>query len=231
MTPFHVSKSDFPENSLEIIREAHHALNQMDKQAIKSWDFWKQVGAGLVEVRRLAMARAMTNAPYGRGYTAAHAPILAASKLDQRIKDKGDRQKLIAVMDNLPAVEAWLETLSKEDRRRWTHPTTVYKKWQESLRPPGDYKDKDNPKDRKEAIEDALADKNVALTKENAELKMTAYHPKSFADDEEMENYLDTVGHYWALRMRDMLNKRYPAQTPMPKVQPTTDDASEDDLG
>jgi hypothetical protein len=75
------------------IHAAHHALNQQDKLVHRNWALTKEIGAGLVEVRRLAMSRAMTNRPYGRAYTAAHAQLLEASKLDLRIKDKGDRQK------------------------------------------------------------------------------------------------------------------------------------------
>ena len=43
------------------------------------------------------------------------------------IKDKADRQKLVAIMDNLPEVEPRRATLSP-DKRRWNHPTTVYRR-------------------------------------------------------------------------------------------------------
>jgi hypothetical protein len=221
MTPFHVSKSDFPEGSLDIIRAAHHALNQQDKLVHRNWALTKEIGAGLVEVRRLAMSRAMTNRPYGRAYTAAHAQLLEASKLDLRIKDKGDRQKLIELMDNLPAVEKWLKSLSEEDRRRWNHPTTIFRKWQESLRPPRDYKDK-APVAPKQVVEETLTDAVDALRKENAQLKIDASKRCDVdllqSDIAEIEKWLRMriLSEHKGRRLRDILNELYPS--PLPKV-------------
>jgi hypothetical protein len=124
-----LKRSMFSTASLEIIRGAHQAFNKMDKNADKNWENIKLAGAGFIEMRRLAMVEAGTNRPYGRAYTAAYGRLLEASKLDERIKDKGDRQKLIELMDNLPAIEDWRATLPKEDRRRWNHPTTIFRHW------------------------------------------------------------------------------------------------------
>jgi hypothetical protein len=235
MTPFHVSKSDFPEESLTIIRAAHAALNQQDKMAHKNWELTKQVGAGLVEVRRLAMSRAMTNSPYGRAYTAIHPQILAASKLDQRIKDAGDRQKLIELMDNLPAVEKWLEGLSPEDRRRWNHPTTIHRHWKASLRPPRTYEDA-APAAPKQVVEETLTAAVDALRKENARLTVEAGKRCDIdllhSDVESIEKWLRMriLNEHKARRLRDILNELYPL--PLPKVPVTHPDASnEDEIG
>jgi hypothetical protein len=201
---------------------------ELDKQTDKAWTYWKQVGAGFVEIRTLAMQEAGTNRPYGRAYTAAYARLLAHFKLADRIKDPGDRQKLVAVMDNLPAIEAWLGKLTKEERR-WTHPTSIYRNWQKSLMPPRKYEGA-AAQQSKEAVNDALTDKVIALGKENARLARESLKPIRFNNDEEVEQFLDTLENYWAMRLRDMLNKRYPA--PMPKVPVTHPDAlTEDDIG
>jgi hypothetical protein len=234
MTSFYVSKSDFPEGSLGIIRATHHAPNQQDKLVHRNWELTKEVGAGLVEVRRLAMSRAMTNSPYGRAYTAAHAQLLEASKLDLRIKDKGDRQKLVALMDNLPAVEKWLESLSEEDRRRWNHPTTIFRKWQDSLRPPRDYTDK-APAAPKQVVEETLTDAVDALRKENVQLKNEA---RKRCDVDLLHSPVGDVSAWLRRRvlsphdlrvLRDVLLELEPL--PLPKVPVTHHASTEDDVG
>jgi hypothetical protein len=154
--------------------------------------------------------------------------------LDQRIKDPGDRQKLIELMDNLPAVEAWRDKQSPEDRRRWTHPTTIHRHWKASLRPPGDYKGKPTAAQR-EVLEETLTDKVDALRKENAQMKIEAGKRCDVdllhSDRATKEKWFRAriMPEHEARWLRDILLELYPL--PLPKVQPTTDDPAEDDIG
>lgn len=211
--------SQFSGESLAIIKTAQRALTELDRQSDKAWTYWKQVGAGFVEIRTLAMREAGTNSPYGRAYTGAYARLLTHFKLGEKLKDPGDRQKLVAVMDNLPAIEAWLGKLTKE-QRRWTHPTSIYRNWQKSLVPPKNYAGA-SAKEQKEAVQDALTDKVIALGKEKAQLQRETYRPVKFDSKEEAEEFADTLGNYSAIMLRDILIKRYPLQ--LPKVIPSDD--------
>jgi hypothetical protein len=222
---------DISAESQAIFKTAHHALTQMDKQAVKSFTYWKAVGEAFVEMRKIAMRHAGTNRPYGRAYTATYGRLLVQCKFADRIKDPGDRQKLVAVMDNLPAVEAWLETLSKEDRRRWTHPTTIYKQWQKSLLPPRTYPG--IAPSTKTVVQDALAAQLDAKTKENSALKIKAQHSVDLlhAALAELEEWfeagcLQRDREDW---LRDLLNRRHARRQPMPKM-PVTDPDDDDEM-
>jgi hypothetical protein len=122
----HTKPTVTPE-SLVIIKRGQKAFKDLDKD--KNWHSWLQVGEAIMECRLTAMRHAGVNAPFGRGYTAAYAYLMEHYKFAEQIKDKGDRQKLVAIMENLPAVEAWRAGLSPEDKRRWNHPTTVFRQW------------------------------------------------------------------------------------------------------
>lgn len=225
----------FSEETLEAVREAHKALDALDKQAVKSWDYYMLAGAGLVAIRQQAMREAFTNRPFGREYTAAYAKLLAASKLDERIKDKGDRQKLVAVMDNRDAVEEWLATLHPSDRRRWTHPTTIWKKWQASLLPPRKYEDA-KPAERKEAIDGALADQLIAKNRELSRLQMDTRCEVDLlhSANHELETWLRAkiLPREKGEWLRDLLVELYPQRQPMPMVPVThPDGAADDDIG
>ena len=43
--------------------------------------------------------------------------------------DKGDRSRLIEVIDNLPAIEAWRATLTQTACLRLNHPSSILRKW------------------------------------------------------------------------------------------------------
>lgn len=129
--------------------------------------------------------------------------------------------------------EAWRKTLPDEGKR-WTHPSTIWKKWQESLRPPRDYKNA-RPQERKEAVDAALADQLIAKTKQNAELQVAA--PRSIdlhhAPLDELEAWFEAgclrrEREDW---LRDLLNRRHACRQPMLQVIPTADDTAEDDIG
>jgi hypothetical protein len=234
MTQYRSPNLEVSAESLAIIKTAQRALNELDKQTHKSWTYWKQVGAGFVEIRTLAMREGGANRPYGRAYTAAFARLLAHYKFADRIKDPGDRQKLVAVMDNLAAIERWMETLPPEDRRRWTHPTTIYRHWQKSLLPPRAYEGKAPAE--KQVIQETLTEAVDSLRKENTGLKIEANKRCEVdlmqSSIEDIENWLRMriLSEHKARRLRDVLNELYPR--PLPAVPVTHPDSSaNDDIG
>jgi hypothetical protein len=93
----------------------------------RMWGDWMQIGDGLLEGRRWAMARAETNKPEGKGYVLAYGEWLKRFRLDDL--DKADRAKLLQLMEERPAVEEWRLTLTDYERRTLNNPTTVWRKW------------------------------------------------------------------------------------------------------
>lgn len=218
--------------SMAIIKTAKRALDELDKQTHKAWTYWKQVGAGFIELRTIAMREAETNKPYGKAYTSAFARLLEHFHFADRIKDPGDRQKLVAVIDNLPAVEAWLATLPAEDRRRWTHPTTIYRHWQKSLTPPRAYEGK-APADKR-VVEETLTEAVDSLRKENVQLKIDANKRcdvdlmRSSIEDIEAWLRMRILPEHKGRRLRDVLIELYPRLLPLVPVTHPDDD---DDIG
>ena len=118
-----------PEQLAEI-RRAQAALKRLDSD--RNWRDWEIVGDGVMAIRQIAMHESGVNRPYGRGYTEAFGRLWTHYKFADRIKDPGDRSRLIDVMENLPAIQAWRQQLSADDRRRWTHPSTVWREYQKA---------------------------------------------------------------------------------------------------
>jgi hypothetical protein len=170
-TPAKHVRPTVPPESLAIIKRGQRALTELDKD--KNWHSWLQVGEAIVECRRLAMLEAGTNAPYGRGYTAAFGRLMDHYKFAERIKDKADRQKLVAIMDNLPDVEAWRATLSPDDKRRWNHPTTVFRQWEKARKEASALEQDNDDLWRKPS----LKDQNKALKAEVHQLKKGGHLP------------------------------------------------------
>ena len=83
---------------------------------------------------------------------------LARYKLDDM--DKGDRSRLFAVMDNLPMIEEWRQTLTLSERLKLNHPSAVLRKWKAAVEP-------EKPKTDKPTLRDSV----IALDEENARLK------------------------------------------------------------
>ena len=89
-----------------------------------SWSDWIIVGGALLEGRAAAMRNARAVQPLGTGYGQA----LGTWMLDNRLTLRPwERAALLRVMENLPAIEAWLATLPPLRRARMNCPTTVVK--------------------------------------------------------------------------------------------------------
>jgi hypothetical protein len=120
-----------------------------------TWSDWLAIGQALAIGRQDAMAAAGTNAPSGKGYNIAFGEWLARHHFDDI--DKGDRSRLLDVMSNLPAIEAWRARLPQTDRLRLNHPNSVLRKWKADtvVKP---------PKEPKPTLRDSVAN----LSEENA---------------------------------------------------------------
>jgi hypothetical protein len=123
------SKSEEPEQAA--IREGREAWHRV----CTSWTDWKKVGAAFVIGRTTAMRDAHTNVPKGRGYNAA---LRAWQKKHgfEGLNNSGDQTRLFRCMENRVAIDRWLVQQSEIERSRLNHPSTIWRRWQASLKPP-----------------------------------------------------------------------------------------------
>lgn len=147
-----------------VIRLGRQALKNLDKD--KNWTWWRDVGEAILIGREECKGEcglSDTNLPpgsWGGAYNRAFGEWLVREKLDF---DKAARSRLLEIMDNLPAVEAWRRTLSLSERRKFNHPDTVLRKWKAATRVPAPAGDK------KPTLRDSVAD----LSEEIEALKRT----------------------------------------------------------
>jgi hypothetical protein len=109
------------------------AWGRIKKAQTRMWGDWMTIGEGLMEGRRWAMQQAGTNRPEGKGYSLAFSEWLRRFKVDDM--DKGDRAKLLQLMEERPAVEEWRATmLTDHERRNINNPVIVWRKWTAATR-------------------------------------------------------------------------------------------------
>jgi hypothetical protein len=134
----------------------------------KSWTDWLQVGEALQVGREWAMHQAGVNKPEGKGYNTAFSEWLTKYKLDDM--DKGDRSRLFSVMDNLPAIDEWRQTLTLTQKLALNHPQAVLRKWKAFMKP----EERDEHGQPRPTLRDSvvnLSEENMTLKREVADLK------------------------------------------------------------
>jgi hypothetical protein len=111
----------------EIGNAMRKAWSRVKNAQSKLWSEWMIIGEGLLEGRRWAMAQAGVNKPEGKGYVVAMGEWLVRYKVDDM--DKGDRAKLLQLMEERPAVEEWRASLTDHERRNLNNPVVIWRKW------------------------------------------------------------------------------------------------------
>ena len=82
--------------------------------------------------------------------------------------DKGDRSRLLIVMDNLPQIEQWRQTLTPTERLRLNHPDAVLRKWKTFIEP--EKRDAETKPTPRNSVAE-LSEENAALKAHIAELE------------------------------------------------------------
>jgi hypothetical protein len=150
-----------------VCRQGTEAWRRLKKE--KSWGDWLKVGEALQVGREWAMNQAGANRPWGKGYNTAFGEWLMKYKLDDM--DKGDRSRLFDVMDNLPQIEEWRQTLAMTERLRLNHPNAVLRKCKAFMKPEPRPEDGEPPKP---TLRDSVAnpsEESAAKDREIADLK------------------------------------------------------------
>lgn len=146
-----------------VVRQGMEAWSALKTE--KNWAYWVQVGEALQVGREDAMLEASTNQPIGSRYNGVFGKWLVRHKLDDM--DKSDRSRLLAVMENRAAIEAWRMTLTLTERIRLNNPNVVLRKWKAATSVPV-------PKEKKPGLRDFVAnldEERHALKSRVAELE------------------------------------------------------------
>jgi hypothetical protein len=120
---------DAPSDDAEVIA-AHAALEKLyNRLGSEDFQSWKVVGAALKKGRDEAIRAASCNRPYGKAYQQAFKAWLTKNGFADR-PSKEARSKLIQIMENLPAIEEWMEShLTDREREKLNNPETVWRRW------------------------------------------------------------------------------------------------------
>jgi hypothetical protein len=100
----------------------------------ETWEKWVAIGRAVEAGRGAIMRHLHSNQPKGRAWSQTFGQWLRDNEFDQI--DKAARSRLQTCLDNLPAIEAWRQTLGLTLRLQLNHPNTVYRRWQAATRLP-----------------------------------------------------------------------------------------------
>jgi hypothetical protein len=94
----------------------------------ETWEKWVAIGRALEAGRTAVMRQLHTNEPRGKRWSETFGAWLRENDFDQI--DKGVRSRLQTCLDNLPAIEAWRQTLGLTLRLQLNHPNAVLRRFQ-----------------------------------------------------------------------------------------------------
>jgi hypothetical protein len=111
----------------DIVRQAVEALDAIDR----TFDHWLVTGEAFERGRQSAMREARTNVPKGRGYNEAYSPWMKRNEAGKLATiDQAVRFRLGKIIEHRSEVLAWRQTLTSNQRREWSHPTTVWRRFE-----------------------------------------------------------------------------------------------------
>jgi hypothetical protein len=110
-------------------REAWRTL-----RADETWEKWVAIGRALEAGRTAIMRQLHTNQPKGKRWSETFGAWLRENDFDEI--DKGVRSRLQTCLENLPAIEAWRQTLGLTLRLQLNHPNAVLRRWQATHQAP-----------------------------------------------------------------------------------------------
>jgi hypothetical protein len=109
----------------EIIGQAKEAAERIrsndEYAAYKAWPDWRTIGLAFQLGQSDAMRAAETNEPQGPRYRKCYGEWLTRTGLAE-IADKDVRCRLLYLIENIDAVDRWLQTLPSNQREKMNHP-------------------------------------------------------------------------------------------------------------
>jgi hypothetical protein len=147
-------------------REAWKTLRQDE-----TWEKWVAIGRAIEAGKTAIMRFLNTNQSKGRVWSQTFGAWLAENGFDEI--DKGVRSRLQTCLNDLPAIEAWRQTLGLTLRLQLNHPNAVLRRWQASRQtaPRGGHGNSGGPGNRKDAEIARLQEELDAAQRELRQLK------------------------------------------------------------
>jgi hypothetical protein len=115
-----------------IVTNGRAAWARLPDHERRSWSDWIAVGHALVIGRTKAMQKAKTDKPLGSTYNHAMGQWLHANGLADIAAQ--ERYRLLLIIENLGAIEAWRNSLDEAQRRRFNHPNSVWFSWRRAMK-------------------------------------------------------------------------------------------------
>jgi hypothetical protein len=112
-----------PTDEAQVIAEARAAFARLKRHT--TWSDWCAIGRALVLGRDRAMRISGVNRPYGRGYTSTFGAWLRLHAFDEL--HNSVRGVLMRVVDRLPDIERWRDSLDEAARLRLNHPDSIWR--------------------------------------------------------------------------------------------------------
>jgi hypothetical protein len=117
---------EFDHDSQTIVTRGREAWQSLRND--ETWEKWIEIGRAIEAGRNAIMRHLHTNQPKGRAWSETFGAWLQENEFDQI--DKGVRSRLLTCLENLPAIEAWRQTLGRTLRLQLNHPNAVCRRWQ-----------------------------------------------------------------------------------------------------
>jgi hypothetical protein len=134
LPPIDVLQSLAPEER-EIVQQSDAAFVRVRQ----TWESWKQVRAGLVVLRALAMRETGTNDRKSKLYKNRFHELLEQREYCSAKMDPSTRKALLTCAELVPEIDEWQDCLDERRRLRLNHPINVlnaFRKAQEAPTPP-----------------------------------------------------------------------------------------------
>src|SRR5271163_2532636 len=134
-------------DSQTIISRGREAWKSL--RADETFEKWIAIGRAIEAGKSAIMRFLNTNQSKGRSWSETFGQWLRENEFDQI--DKGVRSRLQTCLENLPAIEAWRQTLGLTLRLQLNHPNAVLRRWQTSRAAPKKKGNSPAPGNRKDA--------------------------------------------------------------------------------
>jgi hypothetical protein len=160
--------------------EAEAATERIKKG--QHWDDWVKVSVGFGEGRRYAMHKSGMNRPVGTGYNKAFSGWMDARPWT-REHAQSVRNHCLWVAENLPALQAFRETMASNVRELANHPTTMKRRWDKEHKKEGEGKPRKNTTQELNESLAKLDDENNTLKKQLEKAKAVEEAPFNLRTD------------------------------------------------
>jgi hypothetical protein len=118
------------------ISDGRAAWQRIKTNSRTAWSDWVLIARCLEVARCEVLKIALTSSPVGSRYNAEMGRWLREHDLAD--VPAQTRYRCLQILKNLPAIEAWRESLSDTHRRRFNHPNCVWNHWQKSMIKPNE---------------------------------------------------------------------------------------------